>query len=285
MERIQRALDIAKLQRAQAAAGAADEPRIEQLRPEVSPPPAPVRVEVVGYEQGAGTTAPAPKLVIDDGALRERRVIATDDASPAGHAYRMLRTQVLQRARANNLTTLGVISATNGEGKTLTAINLALGLSAEPNQSVALIDLDLRRPAIAATLGLAAPFGLESWFAGAQPAQRMCYGIAGNERLYVLPTLLPVPGSSEALAGPSTRRLLDSLKDHDHSRLLIVDLPPVLLSDDALVVAPLLDAVVLVVDERRTRREDVVRVVELLRDTRIIGTVLNRASESEQRAY
>jgi Mrp family chromosome partitioning ATPase len=50
-------------------------------------------------------------------------------------------------------------------------------------------------------------------------------------------------------------------------------------------VAPLLDAVVLVVNERHTRREDVVRVVELLANTRIIGSVLNRASESELRAY
>jgi Mrp family chromosome partitioning ATPase len=57
------------------------------------------------------------------------------------------------------------------------------------------------------------------------------------------------------------------------------------LSDDALMVAPLLDAVVLVVNERRTKREDVVRVVELLGNTRIVGTVLNRSSESEKRAY
>ncbi len=66
---------------------------------------------------------------------------------------------------------------------------------------------------------------------------------------------------------------------------MIVDLPPVLLSDDALTVAPQLDAVVLVVAEGRTRREDVSRVLELLGNTRVIGSVLNRSSESEKRAY
>jgi len=101
----------------------------------------------------------------------------------------------------------------------------------------------------------------------------------------VLPTLAPVSGSSEALAGLGTRRLINELKGPDSGRLLIVDLPPVLLSDDALMVAPLLDAVVLVVDERRTRKEDVARVMELLGNTRIVGTVLNRSSESERRAY
>jgi len=101
----------------------------------------------------------------------------------------------------------------------------------------------------------------------------------------VLPTLAPVACSSETLAGLGTRRLLNELKDRDSGRLLIVDLPPVLLSDDALMVAPLLDAVVLVVNERRTKREDVARVMELLGDTRVVGTVLNRSSESEKRAY
>jgi protein-tyrosine kinase len=160
-----------------------------------------------------------------------------------------------------------------------------MSLAAEPNQTVLLVDLDLRRPTVARTLGLAAERGLETWFTGDQPIKNVCYGIEGIERLYVLPTLTPVAGSSEVLANITTRRLISDLKDRDPGRLLIVDLPPVLLSDDALMVAPLLDAVVLVVNERRTRREDVVRVIELLGNTRIVGTVLNRSSESELRAY
>jgi protein-tyrosine kinase len=115
--------------------------------------------------------------------------------------------------------------------------------------------------------------------------RNVCYGIEGVERLYVLPTIVPVSGSSEVLANIATRKLFTELKGRDPGRMLIVDLPPVLLSDDALTVAPLLDAVVLVVNERRTKREDVVRVIELLGNTRIVGTVLNRSSESEQRAY
>jgi Mrp family chromosome partitioning ATPase len=79
--------------------------------------------------------------------------------------------------------------------------------------------------------------------------------------------------------------MLADLKEREPGRLLIVDLPPVLLSDDVLTVAPQLDAVVLVVTEGRTRREDIGRVLELLGNTRVIGTVLNRSSESEQRAY
>jgi Mrp family chromosome partitioning ATPase len=132
---------------------------------------------------------------------------------------------------------------------------------------------------------LPATRGLESWFGTDDPTHSVCYAIEGVQRFYVLPTLTPVSGSSETLASANTRRLLDELKDRDPGRLLVVDLPPVLLSDDALMVAPLLDALILVVNERRTKREDVVRVIELLGNTRIVGTVLNRSSESEQRAY
>jgi protein-tyrosine kinase len=277
MDRIQRALDLAKVQAQRApapppaSAPAADDPRAERV--------------ALSREFGLGSVEAIERLPVDWAELKERRVIATSDAQPAGHAYRMLRTQVLQRARTHGLTTLGVVSAVNGEGKTLTAVNLALSLAAEPNQTVLLLDLDLRRPAVASTLGLGCARGLESWFGGDEPAKNVCYGIEGVERFYVLPTLVPVNGSSEVLAGIATRKLFNELKGRDPGRMLIVDLPPVLLSDDALTVAPLLDGVVLVVNERRTRREDIVRVVELLGNTRIVGTVLNRSSESEQRAY
>jgi protein-tyrosine kinase len=269
MERIQRALELSKAQRT--GNRTMDDPRPERA--------------ALSRQFSVQALEAAGRVKLDWPALRERRVMSSDDSRPAAHAYRMLRTQILQRARANGLHTLGVVSAVNGEGKTLTAINLALSLAAEPNQTVLLLDLDLRRPAVARVLGLTAECGLESWFNSGDPTKNVCYTIDGVERLYVLPTLAPVTGSSEALAGLGTRGLIEGLTDRDSGRLLILDLPPVLLSDDALMAAPLLDAAVLVVDERRTRREDVTRVIELLGNTRIVGTVLNRASESERRTY
>jgi protein-tyrosine kinase len=269
MDRIQRALDLAQTQRAYNS-------NLEDTRSDRAS---------IAREFAVAPVEFAARLSLDWSALRERRVISSEDTQPAGQAYRMLRTQVLQRARTHGLSTVGVISAVNGEGKTLTAINLSISLAAEPNQTVLLVDLDLRRPAIARTLGLTAACGLETWFGGDDPTKKFCYAVDGIERLFVLPTLKSVASSSETLAGLGTRRLINELKGRDPGRMLIVDLPPVLLSDDALMVAPLLDAVVLVVNERRTRREDVARVIELLGNTRIVGTVLNRSSESEMRAY
>jgi Mrp family chromosome partitioning ATPase len=269
MERIQRALDLAKLQRGKTVES--EDPRLER--------------DALSREFALAQVESVARLKVNWAELKERRIISTDDVQHAGHAYRMLRTQILHRARAHGVTTLGIIGATNGEGKTLTAINLAISLAAEPNQTVMLVDLDLRRPSVARMLGLTVDRGLESWFGGDEPTKNVCYSIEGNERLYVLPTLAPLVASSEILASMSARRLIHELKDRDPGRLLIIDLPPVLLSDDVLAISPLLDGVVLVVNERRTRREDIVRVVELLGNTKVVGTVLNRASEFEKRTY
>ena len=168
----------------------------------------------------------------------------------------------------HGLSTVGVVSAVNGEGKTLTAINLAMSLAAEPNQTVMLVDLDLRRPAIARRWACRRP---RAWRPGSvamiRPAKSAMRS-KGSSACTCCRHWHRCPAAPETLAGLGTRRLLNELKDRDSGRLLIVDLPPVLLSDDALMVAPLLDAVVLVVNERRTRREDVARVMELLGNTR-----------------
>lgn len=268
MDKVQRALDLAANHRSGATAEDVSIAERTAVRREFPP-----------------AMEPARRLAVDWAALRENRIVDSADRRPAAQAYRMLRTQVLQRARAHRLCTLGVISAANGEGKTLTAINLALGLAAEPNQSVLLIDLDLKRPRVAQALNLQLDRGLEAWFAGTAKLEELWYGLEGVERLFVLPTMAPVPDSSEVLARAGTAKMLQDLKDRDPGRLLIVDLPPVLLSDDAITIAPRLDAVVLVVTAGKTRREDVSRTLELLGDTRVIGTVLNQSTESEKRAY
>lgn len=269
MEKLQSALEFARLQR--------DAPReYSESRSERA---------ALRSEFHARIGGPTTLLTIDRAALRERRVVFPDDPRSAAHAYRMLRTQILQQARSNSISTIGVVSAVSGEGKTLTAINLALSLAAEPNQTVLLADLDLRRPAIARTLGLSIEHGLESWFEGIGSIDLLTHAIEGIERLLIAPTMAPVPGSSEALASPGARRLLGELRARDSARMLVLDLPPVLLSDDVLAISTLLDAVVVVVAEGQTRREDLKRVFELLGSTRIVGTVLNRSTESEERTY
>jgi protein-tyrosine kinase len=215
----------------------------------------------------------------------ERRIVLPQERGPAVNAYRMLRTQVLRQARALQARTIGVVSAADGEGKTLTAVNLALSLAAEPNQTVLLVDLDLHKPGVAALLDLPAEQGLEEWLAGSGQIAGRFWRIQGIERLSILPAVVPVRGSSELLAGTPVKELLRELKARYEDRIVVIDLPPALLSDAVLTVAPLLDAVLVVGCEGRTRREDLVRLREILSGVKVLGTVLNRASEFERRAY
>ncbi len=273
MERIQRALELAHVRRA-----------VETESPLAGHSSLEERTMLRAAAQPA-EVAELPRLAIDRARLRARKVVFPEDSTAAARAYRMLRAQLLQRARSSGLGVIGIVSSASGEGKTLTAVNLALSLAADPNHSVTLVDLDLRRPSVAETLGIAAPLGLETWLAEEHPLASVLYGLEGVERLSVVPTLAPLVPGSEALAGSRTRALIEALRAMDGRRLLIVDLPPALLSDHVLTVSPLLDGFVLLVMEGKTRRDDLERVFELLGRERIVGTVLNRSSDSEQRAY
>jgi len=287
VERIQRALEIARSQRAAATAVGAELQADARMLPARPAPHTDVPASPVPAASAVMTQpSPAARVVsLDRAALRERRVVLADDPGPAAHAYRMLRTQLLRQLRAHKMRLIGVVSAVEGEGKTLTAANLALSIAAEPNQTALLVDLDLRQPSTAHLLGTTG-HGLESWFDGTiTDLSRLMVRFDTLERLLVLPTQRGVDGSSEVLAGPRARELLQELRDRYNDCVAILDLPPVLLADDVLTIAPLLDGVLLVVSEGRTKREDVLRVRELLQGVHVLGTVLNISGESEQRGY
>ncbi len=227
----------------------------------------------------------ARRFALDQPALEGRRVVFPTGSTEAARAYKMLRTQLLQRVRQNRYRVIGITSPADGDGKTLTAVNLALSLALEPNQTVLLVDLDLHRPTVGKTLGLEVTRGVEACLTKAVPADQILWRPEGFDRLTIAPALGIGAESSELLAAESTRSLLLELRTRYEDRLILVDLPPVLLTDDVLTIAPILDAVLLVISERRTRREDVLRTTELLAGVPLLGTVLNQTRDVERRVY
>lgn len=219
------------------------------------------------------------KVSLYPGWLRQNRIIAADACDEYARAYKVLRTQVSRRMRAEGWRTVAVTSPGPGEGKTLTAINLSISLALEANQTVLLVDADLRQPSVHAYFGFDVEAGLREHLADGVPIERLLVH-PEIRRLAILPGGAPLMQSSELLASPAMRRLVQEVKRRYPSRLVVFDLPPVLTSDDVLAFAPYLDAALLVLEDGKTRREDAQRAAELLAvaNHNLIGTVLNKAT-------
>jgi Mrp family chromosome partitioning ATPase len=93
-----------------------------------------------------------------------------------------------------------------------------------------------------------------------------------------LPARQPVSHSSEVVAGVRCRELVAELRARYEERIVIFDLPPVLTTDDALAFSRHAECGLMVAVEGRTRREDLARAIEVLHETPIVGTLLNRAA-------
>jgi Mrp family chromosome partitioning ATPase len=212
--------------------------------------------------------------------LESNRIIGPVSDNQAAQAFRMLRTQVLQRLQEHGWRSLAILSPCKDDGKTTTAINLAISLASDHRHTVLLVDFDMKQPSIAEKLGLSPEMGVDDVLCSTARMEDCFYHPDGFDRLVVLPARAPIGNSSEALAGPRCRELVAELRGRYPDRILIFDLPPVLAADDALAFVPLVECGLVVAAEGSTRREDLVRCMELLRKTPIVGTVLNRASDA-----
>lgn len=212
------------------------------------------------------------------GLLKKNRILTKARNDSVVTAYKMLRTQVLRRMQQHGWRSLIITSAGPGEGKTLTAVNLAISLARDVNHTVLLADLDLRRPSIHHYFGYKPPKGLSDFLLGRATLPDILFN-PGIERLVVLPSGAPQSDSSELLLSPKMLQLTEELSKRYDSRLVLYDMPPLLHADDALAFAPYVDAVLLVVEDGKTSRDDLTRSMELLQSTQVLGIVLNKTTE------
>ncbi|HIP53342.1 MAG TPA: polysaccharide biosynthesis tyrosine autokinase [Chromatiales bacterium] len=222
---------------------------------------------------------------VDKELLRRNKVLGGVKDPGVSDAYGMLRTRVLQRMRQNGWKTLGITSANPEVGKTLTSINLSISIAQDHSHSVLLVDADLRRPSIHKVFGLEIDRGLDDYLLGnASPEEIMIN--PGIEHFVILPGNKVENGASVLLSSPRMGNLVGELRERYPERFVLFDLPPVLVGDDVLAFSPNLDAVLLVVEDEKTRDDELKRAMELLEDVEVLGTVLNRSTETtEQYGY
>ncbi len=211
--------------------------------------------------------------------LRQRRVMAAYDKGPFVDAFKILRTQVMHRLREKGWNVLGITSPGDGEGKTLTAVNLAISLAMESTQTVLLVDANLRNPSIHDVFGLNDCAGLADYLLDDVPVENLLVH-PGIGRFVLLPGGRAIQNSTEILTSPKMLALVEEFKHRYPSRIVIFDLPPLLQTADVLAFSPYTDALLLVVEEGKTSAEDVQRALSLVKDSRpVLGTVLNKAGQ------
>ncbi len=241
------------------------------LRPNESPEAAP---PTVIYSR-------TRSVVIPDEVLQLHRIQTGRESSQVSDAYKILRTQVIHRLRENNWNVLGVTSPKDGEGKTLTSINLAIALAAEPTQTVLLVDADLRAPHLHEESGLESNGGLTEFLLDGRSIEDMLI-FPDLGRLILLLGGRGTDHSADVLTSPRMSALGKELKHRYASRIVIFDLPPVLDQADVLAFTPQLDALLLVVEDGKTTESEFQQAMQTLKGSvPILGTVLNKVGRDQ----
>jgi capsular exopolysaccharide synthesis family protein len=210
----------------------------------------------------------------ENGFMAQRRNLLSDISSfTTAEAYRTLRTNIRFALRGEGCKKFCITSSAQGEGKSITITNLAISF-AEAGHKVLLIDADLRRPAVARLLVEKATPGLSNVLAGLSSEEEAVRPSAYTNLDILLSGDVP-PNPAELLGSERMLQLMEKLsKKYDY---ILVDTPPVNIVSDTAVVANMLDGVLLLARQDRSRKDNIKRAVNNLKLTgaKILGCVFN----------
>jgi len=228
----------------------------------------------------------APRLgaiSYDQDATKKPLLTQAPAQSPRAESFRQLRTNLHFTNITGRSKTLLVTSSLPGEGKSTTAINLAIAMG-QAGQSVCLVDADLRRPMVNDYLGLDRNAGLTTALLGDADVNDLLQHW-GEDELYILASGQIPPNPSELLGSEAMRELLFGLEQAFDT--VIIDAPPLLPVTDAAVLARSAGAVVLVIGMQTVKQNDLEKSLKALElvQANLVGVVLNRLPSKGPDAY
>jgi capsular exopolysaccharide synthesis family protein len=246
----------------------------------------PVLVEPEAPSGARVGRAPAHETVdarARDGVELDHHLIAAlAPASLAAEQYRSLRTRLKQAEQGRALRVVAITSPAKGDGKSLTAANLALTMAQEYQQRVLLVDADLRRPNVHRLFGLSESPGLVDVLLNDAELDHSLVSLP-DHHLTILPAGLPPAHPAELLGSAAMRRLLDTLRTR-FDRILI-DVPPVAPLADLHILTPMLDGLLMIVRAGVTPKPAIERALSGLDASKVLGLVLNEAGTEGAEVY
>lgn len=267
-------------------------------------PPPTVRVgRVVDVERSApaGTILPQPRAAIGNGqrtvridreALRDNGFLPpVPHERELAHQFRTIKRPLIRHAFPADASGFGLTSTTGrsimvssalpGEGKTFTAVNLALSLAMEKDYAVLLVDGDVAKPNISQIFGAGSEPGLLDLLVDpGRPVESVILS-TDTPRLSLLAAGKQSEIATELLASARMRQVLEGLERLDPHLLVVFDSPPILLTSEARVLAGLFEQVVLVVRAGATQQQAVLDAVEAIGEKPGLRLILNQAAHAD----
>lgn len=211
---------------------------------------------------------PDPRLLV------RHRIVAAEGGREAV-PFDVMRTRLLQQMRANNWRRVAITSPTAACGKSTVSLNLAFGLARQPDIRTVLCEMDLRRPSLSATVGLREPLSFARVLEGRAPFADHARRVGDNMALAL--NRGPVKNPAELLHSPTVAEALDRIEADYGPTLMIFDMPPLLVSDDALAFLGQVDCAILVAAAEATTIKQIDACErELAAQTNVLGVVLNK---------
>jgi non-specific protein-tyrosine kinase len=246
----------------------------------------PVEHRVSGNDWKPPVYTDSTKVELDHECLLENRCICVAPDAPELESYKVLRTKIQQLTKEKGWNTLMITSADAGEGKTFTAVNLALTFARAYNQTVLLVDCDFRRQSVQKMMGFESDAGLIDYLVDGRSLNDFIIW-PGIDKMTVISGGRTFEDSSELLNSPRMKNLVHELKTRYDDRYIIFDVPPLLGSADALALSPYVDSIVMVVEEGKTTMRSVQKALEAIPKEKFLGFVMNKQKSgwSRYRSY
>ncbi|MFZ5570341.1 MAG: polysaccharide biosynthesis tyrosine autokinase [Thermodesulfobacteriota bacterium] len=230
------------------------------------------------------TYSESAHVMVDPMILEQNRCVGMFPDSPEIDFYKILRTQVEHRTKEQGWNAIMITSVQPREGKTLTAINLALTFAKAFSQTVLLVDCDLRQQMIHHYLGIRSDKGLADYLMDDRPMKDIIIW-PGIDKMTVISGGRTIKDSAELLGSPRMKAIVEEMKHRYDDRYVIFDTPPILTGADTIAFAPLVDGIIVVVEEGKTSMRDVTKAMELIPHEKMLGFVLNKQRLSEKDKY
>lgn len=254
---------------------------------------APAALGDLGAPRSESAAAGSRRVEIDLARLERGGYIALEKVrSPLADEFRAIKRPLLANVRGESASPVRrancimITSSLPGEGKTFTAINLALSLAMEVDSRVLLIDADVIRPAVLTRLGL--PDGEKGLLDKLNEPQLQLSELllrTNVDKLSLLPAGRPDAHATELLASDAMRDMVDELASRYSDRIVVFDSPPLLAAPETSVLASLVGQIVVVVEAQKTLRRSVVEAMSMIENCPVVMTMLNKVTGPTRYSY